>query len=75
LEALYGRLEALGATVLRLEKEQAHPARYRFRCELPLPGSPGYSRFFQALDAEPAKAVQRVLADVEAWRSAARGAR
>lgn len=75
LEELFRRLEGLGATVLRLERQQAHPPRYRFRCEAPLPNSPRYSRFFQAFDAEPVQAVERVLAEVEAWRRAPRAAR
>ncbi len=69
VEQLIGRLEQMGAVVMRLERKRG-TAGYFFRCELPL--RPGYHRFFQAADAEPAAAIQRVLREVEAWQSAQR---
>ncbi len=54
---------------MRLERQRG-TAGYFFRCELPL--KPGYHRFFQAADLEPAAAVQRVLREVEAWKASDR---
>jgi hypothetical protein len=68
VEQLIRRLEQMGAVVMRLER-QPGAAGYLFRCELPLPHNPRYHRFFQAGDAEPARAIQRVIRDVEAWKA------
>ena len=65
------RLEQMGAVVVRLERQRG-TAGYVFRCELPLPQNPRYHRFFQAADAEPARAIQRVTRDVEAWKATER---
>jgi hypothetical protein len=72
IEELMRRLERLGAVVVRLERRRDVPAGYVFRCELPLPRNPRYHRFFEAVDAEPARAIQRVMRDVEVWKATAR---
>ncbi len=72
IEQLMRRLEQMGAVVVRLERQRGAAAGYLFRCELPLPQNPRYHRFFQAADAEPARAIQRVTREVEAWKASGR---
>jgi hypothetical protein len=72
IEWLVRRLDEMGAVVMRLERQRGQTAGYVFRCELPFPQNPRYHRFFQAVDADPARAVQRVTRDVEAWKAAER---
>jgi hypothetical protein len=72
VEELMRRLEQMGAVVMRLERQRGAPGSYLFRCELPLPQNPRYNRFFQAVDAQPARAVERVARDVEAWKATLR---
>jgi hypothetical protein len=68
---LFRRLHDRGALVMQLEKQPGDSPTHRFRCELPLPHAPRYRRFFQAYDTDPMRAVERVLAEVEAWQSVA----
>ena len=71
LGELFRRLHQRGALVMRLEKHPGDSSTHRFRCELPLSHAPRYRRFFQVYDADPIRAVERVLAEVEAWQSVA----
>lgn len=61
------RLQTLGATYYRLEDLGSEPRRYRFRCEVPLPGNENYLRPFEADDDDPSVAMHTVLGDVERW--------
>ena len=58
----------MGAAVVRLERQRGPAGNYLFRCELPLAQNPRYHRFFQAIDSQPARAVERVTHEVEAWK-------
>ncbi len=71
-EAMQRRLQELGAVYFRLEDTGESPARYRFRCELPLPGNMTYLRPFEHEDGDPDRAMQAVLDDVELWLAAKR---
>jgi len=71
-EAMQRRLQELGAVYFRLEDTGESPARYRFRCELPLPGNMTYLRPFEHEDVDPDRAMQAVLDDVELWLAAKR---
>jgi hypothetical protein len=66
----------LGAAYFRLESWADEPQVFRFQCTLPLigastPETTGY-RTFEASAADPATAMQRVLADVQAWQTTRR---
>jgi hypothetical protein len=71
-EAIQRRLQELGAVYFRLEDTGGSPSRYRFRCELPLPGNATYLRPFEHEDADPDRAMQAVLDEVELWLAAKR---
>jgi hypothetical protein len=69
-EAVQRRLQELGAVYFRLEDTGGSAGRYRFRCELPLPGNTTYLRPFEHEDADPHRAMQAVLDEVELWLAA-----
>ncbi len=71
-ESVQRRLQELGAVYFRLEDTGETPGRYRFRCELPLPGNATYLRPFEHADADPDRAMQAVLDEVELWLAAKR---
>jgi hypothetical protein len=64
------RFRELGATYTLLETWGDQGQLYRFYCRMAMGGSSSYTRFFEATDADPLGAMSRVLAQVEAWRSA-----
>ena len=65
------RLRQLGATYYLLETWGTTGDRYRFLCKMALAGSADYdrNRIFQATAADPLRAMQNVLEQVEQWRS------
>jgi hypothetical protein len=63
------RLRELGATYYLLESWGNRGELYRFHCKVAIAGNPDYTRHFEATDPHPARAMQMVLKDVEAWRS------
>lgn len=63
------RLRELGATYLRLQAFGRKADVYEFRCEFPMPRQPGYVKFFETTDSDPLRAMERVLADAEAWQA------
>ncbi len=63
------RLRELGATYYLLESWGRRGELYRFHCKVAIAGNPDYTRHFEATDAEPARAMESVLREVEAWRS------
>ncbi len=65
-----GRLRELGAVYYLLETWGSEGQQFRFHCKMAIGGNPGYTRHFEATDAEPMHAIARVLSDVEAWRAA-----
>jgi hypothetical protein len=65
-----GRLRELGAVYYLLETWGSEGQRFRFHCKMAIGGNPGYTRRFEATDAEPMQAIARVLSEVETWRAA-----
>ena len=63
------RLRRLGATHYLLESWGADGELFRFHCRVAVAGSPTYTRYFEATDADPLAAVGDVLAQIESWRS------
>jgi hypothetical protein len=65
------RLRELGATYYLLETWGTSGDRYRFFCKMALAGNADYNRnrIFQATAADPLRAMQDVLAQVEQWRA------
>jgi hypothetical protein len=65
------RLRELGATYYLLETWGSSGDRYRFFCKMALAGNADYNRnrIFQATAADPLRAMQDVLGQVEQWRA------
>jgi hypothetical protein len=66
------KLRELGAAYHRLETWEGDRKVYRFQCALSAEASEdgdGEYRTFEATGTEPADAMERVLADVRAWRN------
>lgn len=66
------RLQELGAAYFRLEDTGQVGARYRFRCEVPLPGNGSYLRPFEQEHDDPLEAMRQTVAEVEQWCAAHR---
>jgi hypothetical protein len=64
------RLHQLGATYFLLETWGNRRELYRFCCEVPINGSSGFVRHFEATHAEPIEAMTRVLQEVESCQIA-----
>ena len=62
------RLRQLGATYYLLELWGSE-GQYRFYCKMALGGNPDFSRYFEATDSDPLRAMAKVLAQVESWRA------
>lgn len=71
--ALLSRLEKLGAAEPKLAAWGSGGHLYRFCCQAALTDAPACTRHFESVAAEPALAVEQVVAKVEAWRTAQRG--
>jgi len=69
-EAVSRRLKELDVEYMRLEAADARGEQFHFHCHVPLGNETTYSRPFEALAADPVAAMERVLAEVEAWRAA-----
>jgi hypothetical protein len=65
------RLKDLGATYYVLESWGNDEQLYRFYCRMAVAGSSDYTQCFEATDANPQQAMQRVLRQVESWRETA----
>jgi hypothetical protein len=66
-------LERLGADYMVLETTDM-TGSYRFHCDIRLDEQTRYTRPFEAIATEPLAAAEKVLAEVSAWRTAARPA-
>jgi len=64
------RLRQLGATYVLLETLGNDMQTYRFLCMMALGGDPSCTRLFEATSSSPLQAMDRVLAEVEAWKAA-----
>jgi hypothetical protein len=74
LPELLSRLEGLGVAEPQLAAWGSSGHMYRFSCRAKIGDSPGLARHFESVAAEPLVAVEQVVAKVEAWRTADRGA-
>jgi hypothetical protein len=72
LPALYSQLKELGAFDPQMTAWGSSGQMYRFQCRAALGDTPAFARHFEAVAAEPLAAVQRVVANVEAWRATQR---
>jgi len=63
------RLRALGATYYLLESWGDRRQLYRFYCKMAVGGNPNYTRYFEATDTAPLRAMANVLQQVEAWQA------
>jgi hypothetical protein len=69
MSGLLSRLEQLGGAEPKLAPWGSSGHLYRFCCRAALADSPTYSRHFESVAEEPSQAVERVVAQVEAWRT------
>ena len=63
------RLRQLGATYYLLESWGSGLQLYRFYCKMAVGGNPDYAYYFEAVDIDRLRAMDRVLQQVEAWRA------
>jgi hypothetical protein len=73
LQGLFAQLEKLGARDPKLDRWGASGQLYRFCCQAAWGESAQFYRHFESIAEEPTIAVQQVLAQVDAWRTAQRG--
>ncbi len=62
------RLRRLGATYYLLETWGNQRQFYRFYCQMAVGGNSSYTRYFEAINANPLEAMADVLRQVEDWR-------
>ena len=67
LRQIQQRLHELGATYVLLESF-GNQGLYRFYCKMAMGGNANYTRYFEATDPDPVRAMTQVLQQVEAWR-------
>jgi len=63
------RLRQLGTTYYLLETWGSDGQSYRFHCRVPLRDDRTNSRYFEVIDTDQLRAMDRVLGQVEAWRA------
>ena len=63
------RLQELGATYYLLESWGGQQQLYRFYCKMAVGGNPNYTRYFEAIESDPLRAMSQVLGQVESWRA------
>jgi hypothetical protein len=68
LSQIQNRLRELGATYSLLETWGGQGQLYRFYCKMAIGGNANYTRYFEATDGDPIRAMGNVLQQVEAWR-------
>lgn len=68
LRQIQQRLHELGATYVLLESF-GNQGLYRFYCKMAMGGNANYTRYFEATDSDPVRAMTQVLGQVEAWRN------
>ena len=72
LPTLMSRLQQLGAADTNLAAWGNGGNLFRFTCRAPLANAPTMTQHFESVAAEPALAVEQVIAKVEAWQVAQR---
>jgi hypothetical protein len=63
------RLRELGATYYLLETWGSQGELFRFYCKAAVAGNASYTRYFEATDTEPLRAMAKVLEQVQEWRA------
>jgi hypothetical protein len=71
LQQIRDELERFGADYIVLESTDGS-GNYRFHCDLRVDEQTRYTRGFEAVSTDPLAAAERVLAEVSAWRIAAK---
>jgi hypothetical protein len=66
--SMQDRLRRLGATYFLLETWGNQRQFYRFYCQMSVGGNSSYTRYFEAINANPLEAMTDVLRQVESWR-------
>ena len=66
---IQGRLRELGVSHYHLGPWGQEGGAYRFWCKVPMGEERLVARYFEAIDRDSAEAVNRVLAQIEAWRA------
>jgi hypothetical protein len=72
VQSLLSRLQQLGGADPKVAPWGSGGHLFRCCCQAPLASSPTVMQHFEAVAAEPAIAVEQVVAKVEAWRTAQR---
>ena len=72
VQTLMSRLEQLGGADPKIGTWGSSGHLFRCCCQAPLANSPAVTQHFESVAAEPALAVEQVVAKVEAWRTAQR---
>jgi hypothetical protein len=72
VKTLMSRLEQLGGADPKLAPWGSSGHLFRCCCQAPLANSPTVSQHFESVAAEPALAVEQVVAKIEAWKTAQR---
>jgi hypothetical protein len=72
VQTLLSRLEQLGGADPKVAPWGSSGQLFRCCCQAPLANSPAVMQHFESVAAEPALAVEQVVAQVEAWRTAQR---
>ncbi len=62
------RLRSLGAEYYCLEAWGGQQQLYRFYCKMAVGGNRDYTRYFEAIESSPLRAMKAVLQRVEAWQ-------
>lgn len=70
LPELFSTLKTMGVSDQQLTAWGSSGRLYRFWCRAKLADTPFHTRHFEAVAEQPVAAVERVLAQVEAWREA-----
>ncbi len=70
LEPHLSLLRSLDASEYTLENWGGSGQLYRFRCEITLGENDDFTRQFEAIDADPLRAVHQVVGEVTSWQNA-----
>jgi hypothetical protein len=70
VEPLLAQLRGWGATEYRLEPWGDGGRHFRFSCAMPIVAGAAATQMFEAVAADPCASIERVAADIAAWRTA-----
>lgn len=66
--AIERELKEMGAKYYRLEKWGSRGELFRFSCYVSPQGRHPYQKYFQAIDSDEIRVMERVLGDIRSWR-------